>query len=133
VPKTSTIQDAWYLLLFFFFRYPARGEFLIDAGGCALHKDPAGIRDGSWGCLLDDPSLVLRRMTQEVSVVGRRAGAAGNIDLTRYAPGTVVRIVPNHSCMTAACHEVYHVVEGAPCAADGARTVVGQWTPCKFW
>ena len=35
-------------------------------------------------------------------------------------------------CMTAACHDVFYVVGGAA-AADGARTVVDQWRPVKFW
>jgi D-serine deaminase-like pyridoxal phosphate-dependent protein len=46
--------------------YPSRNEFLIDAGALALHKDPAGLPDGTWGELRDDPALVLKRITQEV-------------------------------------------------------------------
>ena len=50
-------------------RYPARHELLIDAGACALHKDPAGLADSTWGSLLGDPSLVLKRITQEARFV----------------------------------------------------------------
>ena len=111
-------------------RYAERGEVLIDAGGCAMHKDPAGLADGTWGCLLEDPTLVLRKMTQELSVVGRAGGAA--FEVSAFPPGRVVRVVPNHSCMTAAQHEVYHVVEGSA-DAEGGRRVVAVWRPAKFW
>ncbi len=55
-------------------RYPDRRELLIDAGSCALHKDPAGLPDGTWGSFLHDPSLVLKRMTQEVRNSARESG-----------------------------------------------------------
>ena len=51
--------------------YPARNEILIDAGGCAMHKDPAGMVDRTWGELVDSPGVVLLRMTQEAAVCGR--------------------------------------------------------------
>ncbi len=124
---------ACYVIARVLSRYPGRngGEFLIDAGGLAMHKDPAGLRDGTWGCLLDEPGLVLKKLTQEVAVVGRLDGAP--VDLGRFAPGAVVRVLPNHSCMTAAMHDVFHVVEGAPRDAEGSRVVVAQWAPVKFW
>jgi len=111
-------------------RYSDRNEFLIDAGGCALHKDLAGLHDGTYGCLVDNPSLVIKKLTQEVAVVGTLDGE--KIDMTAFPPGKVVRIYPNHSCMTAACHEVYHVVEGVK-DSEGSRNVIETWKPCKFW
>jgi len=130
---SCTLGDiACYVLARVIARYPGRngGELLIDAGGCAMHKDAAGMKDGCWGALLEDPTIVLKKMTQEVSVVGRRGGAP--LDVERFPPGTVVRIAPNHSCMTAACHERYHVVQGKP-RDDGAREIVAGWEPTKFW
>jgi D-serine deaminase-like pyridoxal phosphate-dependent protein len=160
---SGTLEDvAVYVLARVIATYPTRNEFLIDAGSCAMHKDPAGIRDATWGCLRDDPSLVLVRMTQEVAVVGRKDGTP--VDFSKYAVGTPVRVLPNHACMTAACHPVFHVVDGAgggagggagagvggevgvgvagagagaSAAASGAAwgglPIVGKWTPCKFW
>lgn len=113
--------------------YPDRngGEFLIDAGGCALHKDSGGL--DTWGCLANDHSLVLRKMTQEVSVVGRAKGSGSEpIDFSQYTLGSHVRVLPNHSCMTAACHEQYTLVKEIPGAA-GEFTVEGTIRPCKFW
>ena len=69
-------------------------------------------------------------MTPEVAVVGRAGGGA--LDVSAYAPGVTVRVLPNHSCMTAAMFDRYHVVAGAP-RADGARAIVATWTPCKYW
>jgi len=130
---SCTADDvACYVLARVIARYPERNEILIDAGGCALHKDPAGLKDGTWGCLLEDPTLVLKKLTQEVAVVGRLGPSAAQIDLTHFPPGRVVRVVPNHSCMTAACHARYFVVDGPP-ADDGSRAIVDEWVPCKFW
>lgn len=120
--------------------YPHRngGEFLIDAGGTALHKDTGGLLD--WGCLGEDNTLVLRKMTQEVSVVGRVAGDDRPIDWGLYPLGGLVRVLPNHSCMTAAMHARYVTVEGpGPGTLHGkpelARDikVTGSMTPCKYW
>ena len=119
--------------------YPARGEALIDAGSCALHKDAAGLPD--WGELIGDAGdsgahagaapLTLLRMTQEAAVVGVRASGGGNgtaspsMSLPSY--GDVVRVLPNHSCMTAAAHAQYFVVDKV------GGTVKDVLTPCKFW
>lgn len=132
--------------------HPDRGEILVDAGGCALHKDPAGMRDGCYGQLKDDTRLYVKRVTQEVSVIGlldsdeqQQQQGGSSIDWSRYSIGRVVRIIPNHSCMTAACHDVYHVVTGDEEAVGGsaelgtmsssgkARRIVDTWKPCKFW
>lgn len=148
-------------------RYPGRGavpggELLLDAGGCALHKDPSGF--DTWG-ELKDYDAVLRKMTQEVSLVSA-SSAESDFDCSSpdFAIGSPVRVLPNHSCMTAACHEVYYLVEGPPvdvpvasladsgsassstaAPAEGAgaaappgrtvsaRRVVGTWRPAKFW
>ena len=44
---------------------------------------------------------------------------------TPPAVGTQVRILPNHSCLTSAMYDVYHVIEGG--------RVVGEWRPCRGW
>ena len=97
-----------------------RGEALIDAGATALHKDAAGLT--TWGEVKGAPHLVVKRMTQELGVLGRADGAP----LEGLQLGDVVRILPNHACMTAAGHwgEYYVVREGA---------VVGTWVPCAGW
>jgi len=39
--------------------------------------------------------------------------------------GMRVRVIPNHSCLTAAMYDTYHVVE------NGA--VVDEWRPVRGW
>ena len=104
-----------------------RGEALIDAGATALHKDAAGL--STWGELLDEEhaGLVIRRMTQELGVIGRADGSALG-DVLKL--GDVVRILPNHSCMTAAGHNVFHVVRERE---GGLRELVGRWIPARGW
>ena len=109
--------------------HPERNTLLIDAGACAMHKDAGGL--STWGSLRDDPNMVLTKMTQEVSVVSTADGSP--IDAQRYALGGAVRVLPNHSCMTAAQFPVYHVTRAGAGAGAGERAVVDKWTPCKFW
>jgi D-serine deaminase-like pyridoxal phosphate-dependent protein len=73
--------------------------------------------------------MVVTKLTQEVAVVSAADGGA--IDFERYALGSAVRVLVNHSCMTAAMFEVYHVT--AQREAGGARAVVDAWRPCKWW
>ena len=101
--------------------YPSRHEILIDAGACAMHKDPAGIQH--YGILLDDPDLAIVRITQECGVV---AAVSGTLDCSKYPLGTVVRVVPNHACMTACMHRKHYVV-------DESRQVTAEWLPTHGW
>ena len=39
--------------------------------------------------------------------------------------GTRLRIVPNHSCLTAAMYDRYYAVDGG--------AVVGEWRPARGW
>ena len=108
--------------------YRERNAILLDAGACALHKDAGGL--STWGCLRDDPNMVVTKLTQEVAVVSSADGSA--VDFERYALGSAVRVLVNHSCMTAAMFEVYHVTtQGGE--GGGARAVVDAWRPCKWW
>lgn len=47
------------------------------------------------------------------------------IDYSKYPIGTVLMVYPNHSCMTAAQHAKYYIING--------DMVVDNWTPAKFW
>ena len=44
---------------------------------------------------------------------------------SRLALGALLKIIPNHSCLTAACHSLYFVVRG--------DEVVDVWRPCHGW
>lgn len=100
------------------------GAILIDAGGLALSKD--GGQGGGYGRLVDSATgaplgLGVASVNQEHGLV-----PAAEADFDRLPIGSLVRILPNHACMTAAAHERYHVTEGGP-------EVVATWDRCNFW
>jgi D-serine deaminase-like pyridoxal phosphate-dependent protein len=106
------------------------GRLLVDAGGLALSKDRSTAdapRDYGFGLVLDlagAPShgdAIVRRAYQEHGVV--EADPAHPLDLP---VGTKLRIAPNHTCMTAAAHDRYFVVEGGD-------EVVAIWQRVNGW
>ena len=99
---------------------------IVDAGALALSKDqgpgPAELRRGLGplyaglaGAALE-PALHVTHVSQEHGFVG---GAPGGLD-GRLRFGERVRIMPNHSCLTAAMFDCYHVVRG--------DEVLDRWT-----
>lgn len=103
------------------------GYLLIDAGGLALSKDAGAARERpAYGRLVDaatgEPlALGVASVNQEHGLV-----PAGEADFARLPIGSLVRILPNHACMTAAAHERYHVTEGG-------EAVTAVWKRCNFW
>ncbi len=106
---------------------PGAGHAVVDAGALALSKDagphdPARARGlgpllaGLAGAELE-PRLEVRGVSQEHGLVGGPdiADVEG-----RLAVGDKVRILPNHSCLTAAMFDHYDVVRG--------EEVVDRWT-----
>ena len=92
------------------------GRLLVDAGGLALSKDrstEAAPKDYGFGLVLDlhgRPAFgdtIVRRAYQEHGLI--EPDAAHPIDLP---VGGKLRIAPNHTCMTAAAHDRYHVTDG---------------------
>lgn len=112
--------------------HPARGEILIDAGGLALSKDrstAAGPRDVGYGLAVGPgdvelPELHVVRVSQEHGVIAAAPGA-GAVPFAALPPGTRVRILPNHACMTAAAYDCYHVIE--------RDQVVATWSRVNGW
>jgi D-serine deaminase-like pyridoxal phosphate-dependent protein len=109
-------------------RYPERGAVLIDAGALALSKDrstEAAPRDWKFGRVLDRDGratlgdATVTRVHQEHGEV--RAADGGALPLDRLPVGALVRVAPNHVCLTAAAHERYHVLENGQLVADWAR------------
>jgi D-serine deaminase-like pyridoxal phosphate-dependent protein len=103
------------------------GYLLVDAGGLALSKDSGPARDKpGYGSLWDATTglplgLNVASTNQEHGLV-----PAGDEDFRRLPIGSQVRIAPNHACMTAAAHELYHVV-------DGGTEVLAVWERCNGW
>jgi D-serine deaminase-like pyridoxal phosphate-dependent protein len=89
---------------------PGADHAVVDAGALALSKDIGGgdapdatmgeiYGDYEAGTLLPDTRLV--SVSQEHGVVSRPLPV-----------GERIRILPNHSCLTAACFDEYNVVQG---------------------
>jgi D-serine deaminase-like pyridoxal phosphate-dependent protein len=106
------------------------GRLLVDAGGLALSKDrstEAAPKDYGFGLVLDidgnrsHGDTIVRRAYQEHGVV--EPDPAHPIDLPI---GAKLRIAPNHTCMTAAAHDRYFVV-------DGGDEVVAIWARVNGW
>jgi len=97
---------------------PGAAHFVVDAGALALSKDPGPGHVGAaaMGAVKDQPQLVVASLSQEHGVI--RAPDPGAIE-GRFVVGDRLEIVPNHSCLTVAHFDEYHVVQ------DGA--VVDRW------
>ena len=105
--------------------YPDRGRLVGDAGALALSKDN-GNRPGSFGVICDlegqpVPGLYLSSLSQEHGLVD----LAGDVDPAALPVGRRLRILPNHACLTAACHGRYEVLR------DGK--IVGRWEAARGW
>ncbi len=107
--------------------HPDEGRAAVDAGALALSKDPGPTHadsDCGFGLLVatEDqhplPGLRIAALSQEHGTL-----AGPGIEALR--PGTRVRIIPNHSCLAAACFGRYHVLRGTE--------VTDEWRPVRGW
>ena len=111
-----------------------KGWVLVDAGWMAMSRDrgtQAQAHDYGYGQVCDARGRVLPGWTmsganQEHGILSNEAAAAaagGLGDLTVTFPvGTLLRILPNHACATAAQFDHYHVLDAA-----GSATVWPRW------
>lgn len=103
--------------------YPERRTLIVDAGALALSKDlgPAHLdpRFG-YGLVCD---LDLRPLPMRIEALSQEHGKIAAE--TQVPVGTRLRIVPNHSCLTAAMFDTYQIL-------DRGR-VVDQWKPVRGW
>jgi D-serine deaminase-like pyridoxal phosphate-dependent protein len=103
--------------------YPERGSLIVDAGALALSKDagPHHIDpEFGYGVVCD---LALRPLPMRIVALSQEHGKIES--RTRVPVGTQLRILPNHSCLTAAMFDVYHVVDRGK--------IVDQWRPVRGW
>jgi D-serine deaminase-like pyridoxal phosphate-dependent protein len=109
--------------------YPERRELVVNAGALALSKDPGPIHvDPScgFGVVVEAadqqpiPGLRVISLSQEHGVLR----SDRPLDPS-WQPGSRLRLLPNHSCLAAACFDSYQVVRGA--------AVVDEWRPVRGW
>jgi D-serine deaminase-like pyridoxal phosphate-dependent protein len=109
----------------------SQGRIMIDSGWMALSQDRGTSRqtiDQHYGLVCDEecrpyPDLLVLEANQEHGTVGIRPGSAAR--LPDLPIGSLVRVLPNHACATAAQHDRYHVL------VDGS--VVSQWPRVNGW
>ncbi len=98
---------------------PGASQFIVDAGALALSKD-AGPSHGNlpqaMGAVKGHPELTVASLSQEHGII--RAASPAALD-GRFAVGQRIEILPNHSCLTVAQFDEFHVVR------DGQ--VVDRW------
>lgn len=109
-------------------RDATRRKVIIDAGAIALSKDrgPVDINPTcGFGKVFDlelnDLNCVVSEMSQEHGVI--QTPDSETFDLLKV--GVRVRVLANHSCLTAAQHSYYNVIEG--------ERVVDQWKIHTGW
>lgn len=128
---SCALEDcAFWVLATVIGTYPRRGELLIDAGALALSKDPGPTHvrpDCGFGVLAPEEggapyaAMRLTTLTQEHGQV-RGLSAAG---LPGLPVGRRLRVIPNHSCLSAACFDRFHVIRRGE--------VVDEWVPVRGW
>lgn len=111
-----------------------RGWIITDGGWMALSRDRGtakqrvnqgfGLVRGVDGDALPE-DLIVTSVNQEHGIIARRDSRSP--DFSRYPVGTLLRILPNHACATAAQHTHYQVVDGKD------PTVVACWERTNGW
>lgn len=102
-------------------RYMERGSLLMDGGALGFSKDVAP--QGGFGTVVGKPNWKIVKLAQEHSVVANVSAE----DFERVNVGDVFRVIPNHSCLTAACYEFFIVIE------ENGDEIVDVWVPVKGW
>lgn len=108
---------------------PERGEALVDAGALALSLDRSTARqpvDWGLGRVCDAEGRPLG--TLKVIGTSQEHGTLGGdpAAVARLVPGQLVRILPNHCCLTAAAFPDYAVI-------DGGRLLPERWHRVNGW
>jgi D-serine deaminase-like pyridoxal phosphate-dependent protein len=109
-----------------------KGWLVTDAGWMALSRDRGtqGQRvDQGYGLVCDargEPlgDLIVVDANQEHGTVAARSGE--RLDVRKHPVGSLLRVLPNHACATAAQHAAYHVL--------GARGEIEErWERLHGW
>lgn len=105
-----------------------RKKIIIDAGAIALSKDRGAVEIDSacgYGQVLDlagnDTGMRVESLSQEHGVFH----ASDDATFERFKVGSRVRVLANHSCLTAAQHSHYHVLEN--------DKIVDRWEIHRGW
>lgn len=97
-------------------------RLLIDAGAFALSKDlgPAHLGYKSYGVIKGHPDLIITSISQEIGVI---IGKDSKLNLNDYPIGSLLEIIPNHSCLSTYCYDHLQIV------SDNGK-VIDRWITC---
>ena len=111
--------------------YPGgdRNSIMIDAGATALTKETTP--QGDMASVYGRPELECYRMSQEITMIRCRDGSPFPFD--DFPLGSTLLLLPNHSCLAAACFEVFHVVDEEAGQLSTYSEIVDKWKPVKGW
>ena len=109
----------------------ADNAVVLDAGALALSKDRSTetlAHDCGFGLVCEAGTgrpmgdLKVASVHQEHGMVR----SSSPLPFDDLPVGAMVRVLPNHACITAAAHDAYHVI-------DGGSEVIGRWPRCNGW
>ena len=103
---------------------------LMDAGATALTKEttPQG---GMAAITGHEESSEVYKVSQEVSMA---RGTNTNSQFLQDCPlGALLALVPNHSCLAAACFEKYYIIDDPSGSFAPDTPIVDEWEPVKGW
>jgi D-serine deaminase-like pyridoxal phosphate-dependent protein len=107
--------------------YPERNQVVIDAGALALSKDPGPVHvdpECGFGVVLQtdgaETGLRVTSLSQEHGAIRCSPRQAEELQ-----PGTLLRVLPNHSCLTAAMFDRYHILDRGQ--------ITDIWRPVRGW
>ena len=112
-----------------------KGWIITDAGWMALSRDrgTAGQKvDQGYGLVCDVKGqpfgdLIVSGANQEHGIISARGGTpVDSARMAQFPIGTLLRILPNHACATAAQHDGYHVV-------NAAQEIEARWPRFSGW
>lgn len=108
--------------------YPGQNRIVVDGGALAFSKDtgPTHLEPRfGYGIVCD---AELRPLPMRLVSMSQEHGQITVHDretLERLSIGTRLRVIPNHSCLTAAMFDHYRIL-------DGDR-VIDEWRPVRGW
>lgn len=102
--------------------YPTQRKAIIDAGSLAMTREGGHGEGKSFGVVCDK---ALRRMPLQFEAMSQEHGQIYGAMAGQVRVGSQVRVIPNHSCITAAMFDRYYVVED--------EKVVAEWKPVRGW
>jgi D-serine deaminase-like pyridoxal phosphate-dependent protein len=110
-----------------------KGWILVDAGWMALSRDrgtSSQAVDQGYGLVCDVtgrpyPDLIVASANQEHGILSIRKGS--EVEPPQLPVGSLVRILPNHACATAAQHDRYQVL------SDDGTHITDVWFRFSGW